>query len=344
MKSLILKVSGKELFDFISRFGDVKAEDTLVVATTKSFNIKNQSRNAFKVIVNLNKINDIRNIDSFFADVNSKLSKDGIFVGCVESRDLRKRRLLKKFPPVLCYLYLAMDYVFKRVFPKLILTSWFYFFITDGRNRVISKPEAIGRLYYAGFSVIELKVIGNLLCFAVKKMQVPAQTGTPSYGPLLKMQRVGKDGRVIRVYKIRTMAPYSEFIQEYMYNKHHLQTNGKIENDYRITRVGKLLRKFWLDETPMIYNWFCGDLKLVGVRPLSKHYLGLYTKEMMDKRLRHKPGLLPPYYADMPANFEEILESEKRYLDAYEKEPFKTDVSYFFRIVSNIVFKGARSQ
>ena len=60
-------------------------------------------------------------------------------------------------------------------------------------------------------------------------------------------------------------------------------------------------------------------------------------------RIKIKPGLIPPYYSDMPKNFNEILESEKKYIENKLKNPFKTDMQYFFKAMINIVFKGARS-
>jgi hypothetical protein len=85
-------------------------------------------------------------------------------------------------------------------------------------------------------------------------------------------------------------------------------------------------------------------MKLVGVRPLSKHFYGLYTPELQQKRIRFRPGLIPPFYADLPKSLEEIMASEQRYLEAYEKSPFRTDLSYFFRAIYNILIKGAKSQ
>ena len=81
---------------------------------------------------------------------------------------------------------------------------------------------------------------------------------------------------------------------------------------------------------------------MIGVRPLSQHYLSLYTHELREKRDLHKPGLIPPFYADMPKTIDEIMDSEMRYLEAYEKNPFTADVKYFFRIFHNIVVKRAR--
>jgi hypothetical protein len=85
-------------------------------------------------------------------------------------------------------------------------------------------------------------------------------------------------------------------------------------------------------------------VKLVGVRPLSKHYFNLYTPELQQKRIRYKPGLVPPFYADLPGSLEEIMASELQYLEQYEKNPLRTDSRYFFKAAYNILIKGAKSQ
>ena len=94
----------------------------------------------------------------------------------------------------------------------------------------------------------------------------------------------------------------------------------------------------------MFINLFKGDMKLVGVRPLSKHYFSLYCEELQQLRVKFKPGLLPPFYADMPKTLDEIQESELRYLKMCQKRgSFITDVVYIWKIFVNIVFKKARS-
>ena len=93
-----------------------------------------------------------------------------------------------------------------------------------------------------------------------------------------------------------------------------------------------------------IVNFFQGDLNLVGVLALSQHYFGLYPKELQELRTKFKPGLIPPYYADMPKTFDEIIESERQYLNNKQTHPFSTDVRYFFKAMYNIVIKRARSQ
>jgi lipopolysaccharide/colanic/teichoic acid biosynthesis glycosyltransferase len=122
-----------------------------------------------------------------------------------------------------------------------------------------------------------------------------------------------------------------------------LEEGGKLKDDFRVTSWGRWFRKLWIDELPMLYNWLKGDLKIVGVRPLSRHYLSLYDKDLRQMRLQTKPGLIPPFYVDLPKTFEEICESEKKYLQAFLKNPIKTDIYYGIVALYNIFVKKARS-
>lgn len=157
------------------------------------------------------------------------------------------------------------------------------------------------------------------------------------------MRRIGKDGKQIFVYKIRTMHPYSEYLQELVYDKNKLSEGGKFNYDFRISSWGKVLRKLWIDELPILINYFRGDIKLVGVRLVNNHYLSLYSNEFRKRRIKYKPGLIPPFYADMPKTIEEIEQSEKKYFDLFDDSPFVTDVKYFFKIFFNILFHRRRS-
>ena len=158
------------------------------------------------------------------------------------------------------------------------------------------------------------------------------------------MKRSGFGGEVVKTYKFRTMHPYSEYLQQYMVDQNGLQKGGKIENDFRLTTWGKVMRKLWLDELPMFYNWFRGDFGLVGVRPLSFQYLSMYDKELQELRKKVRPGLVPPFYADLPETVEEICDSERRYIKAFLANPIRTQFRYFIKSFINIVFKGARSK
>lgn len=212
-----------------------------------------------------------------------------------------------------------------------------------GKGLVISKTEILGRLYFNGFELIEYSDIDNKMCIIIQKTKNADYIEIPDYGMVFKQKRIGYEGKIVRFYKLRTMHPYAEHIQTYMYHKYGEATGGKVLDDYRVPIWGKILRKFWLDELPMLINFLKGDMKLVGVRPLSIQMFNSYPQSLQQKRILVKPGLIPPYYADMPESLEAVFESENKYLNAYLKAPLKTDLIYFYKAFKNILFKKARS-
>jgi lipopolysaccharide/colanic/teichoic acid biosynthesis glycosyltransferase len=312
--------------------------------TATVFNIASIVPNTLLLLVNLHKINDIKRINRYFIKVNYRLQAGGYFVGQVETIKVRFQKIMARYPVGFNYLAYGIDFIFKRVIPKIPLLKQCYFALTKGRNRSISKTEVLGRLYYCGFRVEALEEIDNKLVFAARKVNLPLRYQEPSYGPFIKLRRVGKDGELINVYKFRTMHPYSEFLQEYIYENYNLDKSGKFKNDFRITTWGKVFRRLWIDELPQLINWLQGDLRIFGVRAISQHYFSLYPEEVQEMRIKHKPGLVPPYYTDLPTEFEEIVESEKRYLLQKQEHPILTDIKYFCKAWWNIIFKGARSK
>ncbi len=343
IKREIIFELGRTAYCYFEKAVNLFAESTLILSTTTRFNVTNQREDYYNSIINLKRVNDIRRINKFFEAVNDKLPRGGIFVCLAETKELRKNRILSKFPPVFNYIYYTLDYFLKRVFPKFPITKSIYFILTRGENRVISRAELLGRLYSCGFEVLEEENVDKLYFVIARKIKHPAFDLEPTYGPIIKLKRIGKGGKIIKVYKLRTMHPYAEYLQSYIFDKHNLQEGGKIKNDFRVSTAGRFMRKFWIDELPMLINFFRGDIKIVGVRPLSQHYFNLYTQELQEKRIKFKPGLVPPFYADNPKTLEEIMASEMKYLNAYEKHPLNTDVKYFFKAFYNIVFKRYRS-
>ena len=323
----------------------------------KEINIIGSSRYAKAILINsiANKVN--KNIFlicsnteiaykwyGYFESINSKLSKSGLYFGKVETYPNRRKSLLEKYPPIINWIFYIIDTFFTRVFPKLSITKKLYFYLTKGKGRVISRAETFGRLYSCGFQIEDEKSIDNSLYFIAKKIKDPIFDPDPTYGPLISLKRVGLNGKLINVYKLRTMHPFSEYLQEYVFNQNKLQKGGKIKNDFRITPEGRFFRKFWIDEIPMLFNILKGDMKIVGVRPLSEHFFSLYDKDLQEKRIKNKPGFIPPYYVDLPKTMTEIMESERKYLSLYEKKPIRTDIKYFFLAFKNVLFKGVRSK
>ena len=290
-------------------------------------------------------LHTIYELDVFLANANKHLSQGGYLICNCRTTSVKKAVIYSRYPKGINRIYYGFHYLWHRVFPKIKILKPIYFAVTKGRNRTFHRVEILGRMYHAGFEVVyentahgEFRVIG-------RKIKEPITEGIPSSSPIAKLKRVGKNGKIITVYKFRTMYSYSEYIQEYVYQHRRLDKTGKFYHDYRVNTIGALLRKTWLDELPMVINMLKGEMKLVGVRPLSRQFFGLYTPEMQELRTRTKPGLLPPLYYEkvQPESLEGIQESERRYLEAYLKHPFRTDWKYFWGIVGNIFLNHKHS-
>ncbi|MDC3366074.1 sugar transferase [Flavobacteriaceae bacterium] len=332
-----------ELLNFIKLYFDLSSSSGYLISNSCEINLEKLALEKFSSILNLKKINDVRYINKFFETVNAIMPKMGLYLGVVETLNNRKSAILKKYPPILNRLIYFLDYIFSRLLPKLPIVKSLYFYLTKGKGRVLSKAEIYGRLYSCGFEIVDEKKIDNFLHFVVKKVEEPIYDNNPTYGPIISLKRIGKNNRKFNVYKLRTMHPFSEYLQEYIYKQNSLQAGGKIKDDFRISPEGRFFRRFWIDELPMLINIIKGDMKLVGVRPLSPHFFSLYTKELQELRTQFKPGFIPPFYVDLPKTMDQIMESEKTYLNLCKNSQFKTDLKYFFLAVKNVLFKGVRS-
>ena len=289
------------------------------------------------------RLNDVENLNLLLVELNTILKKGDILLVKAETQASRKERIFSKFSKPVGFIYYCIDFIIKRVFPKWGPTMRITQYLTKGKNRVMSKAEIFGRIHACGFYVSDHHLDGFNTQIQATKVNDVNQVPNNVYGIFMYLKRVGHKGKRFNVLKLRTMHPYSDFIQEVVYNQNNLAAGGKINNDFRITAWGRIFRKFWIDELPMLYNLIKGDMKLVGVRPLSEHFFSLYPLEMQILRTNTKPGLVPPFYADMPKTLTEVIESERKYLEAYRKKPIRTDIRYFFLAVNNIFFKNARS-
>ena len=335
-----------EVFDFLDQTLDlvnIIRIESAIIHKNELYHQKTDNPVYIRLLINLEWVNNIRWINRYFLEAHKMLLPGGYFVGRVNTIGLYRKRFFEKYPKYFSQIFYFINYIFRRVFPKLSVTKKLYFMITKGKNRAISRAATLGRVCFCGFKIVAEKEIGDDLYFIAQKVKTSSIDENPSYGPLVKFSRVGLNGGNISVYKFRTMYPYSEYLQEYIYEMNELQQGGKFKDDFRVTALGKFMRRMWLDELPMLYNWIKGEMNIVGVRPLSYHYFNLYPKDLQELRMRVVPGLIPPFYADLPKTFDEICESERRYINAYMKNPMRTQWLYFWKAFGNIVFKGVRS-
>ena len=341
----VLSVTTEADYYMLRKRARLDSRQTKVVCDRNRFAFLQIPDYQYRTLVDLTLLNDTKGINRRFCIVNQKLPDDGIYVCCYRPQEYMKSKILANYPIGLNWIVYCLYFFRKRVLPKLLLTSRLYYDVTKGRKRMLSKTEVLGRLYYCGFVVDEIVPMGHIeYVFAHRYSQPYPQEQIKVYGPLIKLPRVCKNKEIRYFYKFRTMHPYAEYIQKYVFDaRGGMDIADKSNDDWRITTWGKFMRKYWLDELPMLINWLKRDVKLVGVRPLSKTMFDTYPEWLQDKRTKSKPGLIPPFYIDHPNTYEELFASEDKYLTEYLAHPLRTDIKYFFLTMRSIVTRKTHS-
>lgn len=147
--------------------------------------------------------------------------------------------------------------------------------INDSRFPFKTFNGRVKRTFDAVFSAVGLVILSPLL-LAIS-WRIHREDGGPVF---YRGERVGKDGVPFRIFKFRTM----------VVNADKIGGTSTREDDPRITRIGKVLRQYKLDELPQLINVFTGEMSLVGPRPQVSWAVKLYTPDQM-KVLRFRPGI-----------------------------------------------------
>jgi lipopolysaccharide/colanic/teichoic acid biosynthesis glycosyltransferase len=136
-------------------------------------------------------------------------------------------------------------------------------------------------------SAIALAVLSPIFVISAISIKFEDPKGSIIY----RQYRVGKDGKAFTFYKFRSMRENSDALQESL-QKETAPTSPfyKIKDDPRITRTGKFIRKYSIDELPQFWNVLKGDMSLVGPRPLQLHEAENFP-EYLRNRQQVKPGL-----------------------------------------------------
>jgi lipopolysaccharide/colanic/teichoic acid biosynthesis glycosyltransferase len=170
------------------------------------------------------------------------------------------------------------------------------------------------RAFDIGVALVVLIVLTPLLLIVA----VAVKLSSP--GPLFfRQERVGRHGRPFRIFKFRTMVVDA------------VGPNVSATHDRRITRVGALLRRSFVDEAPQLLNVLKGDMSLVGPRPETPEYAALLTGE--ERRIFEvRPGMTGPSTLTYSAQEAEILshqdDPDRYYRDRLLHERVAADLSY----------------
>lgn len=159
----------------------------------------------------------------------------------------------------------------------------------------------------------------------------------PKGSPIFRQERVGKDGRHFRMFKFRTMVVGAEELLPALMRKHGCASPSfKLENDPRITRVGRFLRKTSIDELPQLINIIKGEMSIVGPRPVVQREVDQYD-EYQRQRLLITPGLtcywqIQPHRNSVP--FDQWVEMDLRYI---RERSFLTDWRIIFGTIGAVL-------
>ena len=223
------------------------------------------------------------------------------------------------------YEHLTGKLLIERAYPSFLIFS--NGFIKSTYHRVVK--AAMDYFLSSVGLIISLPIIA-LAALAIK---------IDSSGPIFyRQERVGRNGKIFRLIKFRSMKENAE------------EETGPVwaeENDERVTRVGKILRKLRLDEIPQMVNILRGEMSFVGPRPERPHFVEQLKKEIpfYEKRLVAKPGITGWAQIEYPygASKEDALEKLKYDLYYLKNISIFSDLSIIFQTVRIVLFgRGAR--
>ncbi|MFP4015324.1 MAG: sugar transferase [Chitinispirillaceae bacterium] len=205
----------------------------------------------------------------------------------------------------------------------------------DPRYNEIFYPD-ISRTPVARKSALAMKraidILGSvvgLILFAPVFMLIPAIIKLTSSGPVFfRQERVGKGGKVFRIYKFRTMTTgtsescHQEYMKQFIkgcaeqVSDETGQKVFKLVNDSRITSIGKFLRKTSLDEVPQFLNVLFGDMSLVGPRPPIPYEVEEYDAWHRRRIQEFKPGITGYWQVEgrSTTNFDGMVRMDIRYI------------------------------
>lgn len=186
---------------------------------------------------------------------------------------------------------------------------------------------------FASFLAIVLLSWLILICILVKWLE-------DFHNPIYVSKRVGKNGKIFKFYKIRTMCPNAEAMKQRLIDEGLNEADGpafKMKNDPRITKVGKVFRKLSLDELPQLFNILNGSMSVVGPRPPIPSEVEQYT-EYQRHRLDVKGGLLCLWQIQKNRNaigFDEWVRLDLEYI---QKQSVWLDLKIIFKGAFMVIF------
>jgi len=201
----------------------------------------------------------------------------------------------------------------------------------------VAPPRKIDRLGFKRMLDLALVILAApiiVVTVAILALLVALDSGKPFYC----QDRVGRDGRIFRMWKLRSMVHNADeqleaFLDENPDARNEWDLNQKLADDPRITLLGKKLRSSSLDELPQLWNVLIGDMSLVGPRPMMPSQRDLYPG---DAYYRMLPGITGPW--QVSERNKSTFADRATYDHHYEQSlSFTNDIRLLFKTIS-VVF------
>ncbi|MBQ8828173.1 MAG: sugar transferase [Clostridia bacterium] len=176
---------------------------------------------------------------------------------------------------------------------------------------------------------IIISLIGLLICWPFMLIVMLAIYIDSGSETIFKQERIGKDGKVFRLYKFRSMVKNAEHTGSGVYS---------FKGDARVTKVGKFIRKTSIDELPQLINVLKGDMSLIGPRPVLTYHpmtYDKYTDEQL-KRFSVRPGITG--WAQVNGRKTALWKDRIAYdIEYVENLSFRFDVKVFFKTIKTVL-------
>lgn len=272
-------------------------------------------------------------------EISTQMLLDEIFISLPEYGHEQIKEMIAAFESMGVVCHYAVDFIE----------------VEDGSERMIENFGGYAVISYSlnYFDVRRLiikrimDIMGGLIGLLLTALITPfvaLAIKAESPGPVFFSQvRIGKNGRRFKIYKFRSMYVDAEERKKELEAQNELSgPMFKMENDPRITKVGKFLRKTSIDETPQFYNILVGQMSLVGTRPPTEDEFEQYSMYYR-RRLSIRPGLTGMWQVNGRSevtDFDDVVKYDLEYIDNWS---LGLDIKLIMKTFISVLFhKGAK--
>lgn len=263
---------------------------------------------------------------------------DEVMIALPYEYPVELKKMISRFEDMGVVANLSIEVFNKDASVKHIRKLGDYHVVSFAENEPDSASLLVKRIMDICGALIGLIICGIALIFVGPIIKIT------SPGPLFFSQtRIGINGRRFKMYKLRSMYADAEKRKKELMAKNEMSgLMFKMENDPRITPIGKFIRKTSIDELPQFFNVLMGDMSLVGTRPPTEDEYLQYKNYHM-RRLSIKPGITGMWQVSGRSDikdFEEVVRLDLEYIDNWS---ILLDIRILFQTVWMVIFgRGAK--